>query len=69
MPEDPTILEHLGDVLDAQDRAPHARKAWEQSFLLNPANESLANKLREHGVDPDVLRQSVQPRVEPETTE
>jgi hypothetical protein len=51
------------------DRVPHARKAWRQSFRLNPSNEDLAKKLREHGIDPEILLRENLPLVETEAGE
>ena len=56
IPDDPTIIDHLGDVLyklgDEKQALPH----WERSFILDPENAKLAEKLSRHGADLDDLR-------------
>lgn len=46
MPDDPMIMEHLGDVLAALRRAPEARHWWEESYRRNPDNAALGDKLK-----------------------
>jgi tetratricopeptide (TPR) repeat protein len=56
IPDDPTIVEHLGDVLyklgDEKQALPH----WERSFVLDPENKKLEERLSQHGADLDSLR-------------
>jgi predicted Zn-dependent protease len=59
MPHDPTIQEHLGDVLSALGRKKEALEAWKQSFLRGNANPAVEKKLREQGIDTEKLRLSI----------
>jgi tetratricopeptide (TPR) repeat protein len=58
--EDPTILDHLGDVLyqlgDEQQALPH----WKKAFLLDPENAKVAEKLTSRGVDLESLRREAE---------
>ncbi len=60
IPDDPTIADHLGDVLyklgDEKQAIPH----WEKSFVLDPGNEKVGAKLQEHGVDLEPLRKKAE---------
>lgn len=58
MPDDPTILEHLGDTWYASHDEPQALKLWKQSYQINANNKKLEEKLRKHGVDINALRQN-----------
>lgn len=62
LPEDPTILEHMGDVLLKLGDEQQAIPRWEESFILDPTNEKLAAKLKEHGVDIEALRAEAEKR-------
>jgi len=53
IPNDPTVIEHLGDVYDALRRKDEALDAWMKSYRINPQNTALREKLRSLGVDPD----------------
>jgi tetratricopeptide (TPR) repeat protein len=55
MPDDPVITEHLGDVYLVRGDAERAVEYWTKALGLDPQNENLARRLREHGVDPAVL--------------
>ncbi|MDD5704553.1 MAG: tetratricopeptide repeat protein [Kiritimatiellae bacterium] len=46
--EDPTILDHLGDVLLALGRKTEAVAYWHRSLRLDPTSASVAEKLRRH---------------------
>ncbi len=61
LPDDPTILEHLGDVLMALQRAPEALAAWRESFRRDAGNAALGEKLRQAGADIEELRRNVIP--------
>ncbi|MBP7830812.1 MAG: tetratricopeptide repeat protein [Kiritimatiellae bacterium] len=56
LPEDPTILDHLGDALHKLGREDEALPRWQRSFVLDPDNESVAGKLRQRGVELAPLR-------------
>ena len=53
--DDPTVIEHLGDILSALGDKSEAVKCWQRSFLLDPKSKSVADKLRGAGLDPDLL--------------
>ncbi len=65
MPDDPTIMEHMGDVLDALHRDQEALVWWQRSYRLNPAAPGLGDKLKVRGVNTDDLRQKPALPVEP----
>jgi len=56
LPEDPTILDHLGDAFDKLGQKDKALPRWERSFILDPQNEDVARKLKQAGVDLAPLR-------------
>lgn len=60
MPNDPTIIEHLGDVYLAMDNKQEAIVHWKESFLRDPSNESLATKLKGLNVDLRELRKQAE---------
>ena len=49
MPDDPTILEHLGDVYLEKNMRSEAREEWLKALLLDIENEKLLGKFRETG--------------------
>ena len=62
LPDDPTILEHMGDVLFKLGDEQTALPQWEASFVLDPTNEKLAEKLKLHGANVDALREESEKR-------
>jgi len=56
LPDDPTIIDHLGDVLLKLGAVEKAVPKWKRSFVLDPDNHQVAEKLTEHGVDLQPLR-------------
>ncbi|MCX6993090.1 MAG: tetratricopeptide repeat protein [Kiritimatiellaeota bacterium] len=58
MPDDPTIMEHLGDAWQALGSESQACVWWERSYRINANNKNLEEKLRKHGVDINALRQN-----------
>lgn len=56
LPDDPTILDHLGDVYSALGRTEEAIDAWRQALEFDPGNEKIAEKLRRHPV-PEPFKQ------------
>ena len=60
MPDDPTVLEHVGDVLASLQRTPEAAAYWSRSFAIDPTQTAVAEKLRAVGVNPATI-----PRLEP----
>lgn len=53
---DPTIIDHLGDIFNDLEEKEKAISYWKQSFLLDPENETVAEKLKNHDVNLDQLR-------------
>ena len=56
MPDDPTILEHLGDVWSALRDDSQSLAWWQRSYRINTCNKQLEEKLRKYGVDINALR-------------
>jgi tetratricopeptide (TPR) repeat protein len=50
IPEDATLLEHMGDALDMLGCPEDATEHWKRSFLANPSRLSAAERLRARGV-------------------
>jgi tetratricopeptide (TPR) repeat protein len=59
--DDPTVLDHLGDVLAAQGDGPGAVEQWQRSLGLNAADERVRQKLIDHGVAPETLPAATPP--------
>ncbi len=55
IPDDPTILDHLGDIFYKLGDEKQAVPYWEKSFVLDPENGKVAEKLTRHGVDLEPL--------------
>lgn len=55
IPEDATLLEHMGDVLDMLGCPEDATEHWKRSFLADPARTSAAERLRARGVSVEAL--------------
>ena len=53
---DPTILDHLGDVFDAMGKPEQAVDYWKQSYIADPENKAVAEKLKSRGIDFKPLR-------------
>jgi tetratricopeptide (TPR) repeat protein len=49
--DDPTIVEHLGDIALKQERIEDAVHFWKQSYEQNPENKRLREKLLAQGVN------------------
>lgn len=60
MPDDPTVLDHVGDALASLNRTPEAMAYWSRSFAADASQTTVAEKLRTHGVDPARI-----PRIQP----
>ena len=60
MPDDPTVLDHVGDTLAQLKRIPEAAAYWSRSYAIDPTQTAVAEKLRGAGVTPDII-----PRLEP----
>jgi len=48
--DDPVIYEHLGEIYMKQQKMTDARDAWFHSLELDPSNEKLLQRFREHGM-------------------
>jgi len=48
LPDDPTILLHLGDILSKEGEMQEAVKAWKKSYSFDPANDTLKDKLTKY---------------------
>ena len=48
--DDPVIYEHLGEIYVKQQNLSDAREAWLHSLELDPSNEKLFQRFREHGM-------------------
>jgi len=51
--DDAEILHHLGDIHRALENPEKAVECWKRSFILDSGNATVADKLRQRGVDPD----------------
>lgn len=60
LPDDPTILDHLGDVLLQLGDETQAVPYWKRSFILDPENAAVAAKLLKFEVDLEPLRQEAE---------
>ena len=52
LPNDSTVLEHVGDVLATLNRTPEAAAYWSRSYAIDPTQKDVEKKLRNSGVDP-----------------
>ncbi len=64
-PESAIIQDHLGDALAQLGREREAVIHWSQSYRLDPANATVADKLTRHGVDPAALLEDRPDRATP----
>ncbi|NLB60537.1 MAG: tetratricopeptide repeat protein [Lentisphaerae bacterium] len=53
MPQEPIIMEHMGDVLWALQRVPEAFFWWREAYRLNPQAAELGAKLKTHAGQSD----------------
>jgi tetratricopeptide (TPR) repeat protein len=60
LPNDATVLGHVGDVLATLNRTPEAAAYWSRSYAIDPAQKDVEKKLRDCGVDPARI-----PRLDP----
>ena len=56
MPDDPTITDHDGDVLFKLGDEKQALPQWQRSFVLDPENAKVAEKLKARSIDLEPLR-------------
>jgi tetratricopeptide (TPR) repeat protein len=64
LPEDPVILEHLGDVSAALNDKDDAVYYWKESYQKDPKSPSVARKLQAEGVDLGTLPESSHPALQ-----
>ena len=69
MPDDPTVLEHVGDVLASLHRTPEAAAYWSRSYALDPAQTAVETKLRSAGVNPATIPRLAPPAEPPDEDE
>jgi tetratricopeptide (TPR) repeat protein len=62
MPDDPTLADHMGDVYEKLGVIEEAIDWWSRSFVLDPANAAVAEKLERQGVDLAPLRAEAERR-------
>ena len=60
LPDDPTITDHMGDIYEKLDIVEEAVDWWTKSFLADPDNQQVAEKLRRNGVDVEALRREAE---------
>jgi tetratricopeptide (TPR) repeat protein len=66
--DDPTILDHLGDAHEALGHREDAVRCWKRSLVSDPSNKTVADKLKQRGVDTDaMLREAAAARPGKET--
>lgn len=54
--DDPTIVEHIADTLNAMNKESDAVLLWQESFRLDPENKAVAQKLAARGINVEKLR-------------
>jgi len=62
--DEPTLLDHLGDVYSALGQADKAVIYWKQSFKIDPKNRNVETKLKAKGIDTTALRREREDRGE-----
>lgn len=65
IPDDPTIIEHLGDIALKQNRPEDAVNFWKQSYKDDPENEVLRNKILAQGGELPPGSNEIQQSVDP----
>ena len=56
---DPVIMEHQGDIYEKLGDITTAIEKWKGSFQLDPSQEKVINKLKEHDIDIEQLQQQL----------
>ena len=69
LPGDPTLAEHMGDVLAKLGNQEEAITWWKAAFHLDPSNEKLGAKLTGQGVDLAPLREKAAAEKEAQASE
>lgn len=60
VPDDPIITDHLGDVLSKLEREEEAIEKWKRSFVIDPTNDSVGEKLTSRNIDLAPLRKEAE---------
>lgn len=55
--DDPTIVEHLGDVFSAMGKDDKALTLWKQSYKIDSTNPAIREKLETFGVDVEKIKE------------
>lgn len=58
--DDPVIYEHLGDIYAKQKKLSDAREAWLHALELDPSNDKLMERFREHGLGDPAQEERIQ---------
>lgn len=58
--DDPVIYEHLGDIYLKQQKSADAYDAWLHSLELDPSNDKLLQRFREHGMTNPASEERIQ---------
>lgn len=69
MPDDSTITDHLGDIYEKLGVIEEAVDWWKKSFMADPTNEKVAEKLTKQNVDLAPLRDEAAKRADAEEHE
>ena len=58
--DDPVIYEHLGEIYLKQQKLSEAKEAWLHSLELDPSNDKLLQRFREHGMTTPASEERIQ---------
>lgn len=58
--DDPVIFEHLGDIYAKQQKLSDAREAWLHALELDPSNDKLMERFRDHGLGDPAQEERIQ---------
>jgi tetratricopeptide (TPR) repeat protein len=59
IPNDPVVMEHIGDTHKVRQNIEKAIEFWKKSFLLDPEYQSVIDKLESHNISPSDLLKEV----------
>ncbi|OVE74241.1 hypothetical protein BVX94_00930 [bacterium B17] len=54
--DDPTIVEHMGDILNAMGKDDEAMIFWKRSYIIDSSNPAMREKLESNGVDVEKIK-------------
>jgi tetratricopeptide (TPR) repeat protein len=60
---DPTIIEHLGDIYFALNDKGKAIALWKQSFMIDQNSKTVISKLEQNGLSPQQVRKEIEDRL------